>query len=125
MNLLLDTNIVLWLFNADERLSVETKRHIARGDTIVYVSAVTAWEIVIKRALGKLRAPDDFRESLLKYRFTELDITTEHALAVEELVDIHKDPFDRMLVAQARCEKLRLVTADKQIQRYDVALLMA
>ncbi len=89
----------------------------------MFVSAVTAWEIAIKKSLGKLSAPDNYLEGLARYRFTALDITTEHALAVETLPLHHRDPFDRLLIAQAQLEKLTLVTSDPKIWAYDVAVL--
>ena len=93
------------------------------GSTVVFVSAATAWEITIKKALGKLEAPDNYLDALKQYRFTPLAITNEHALAVGDLPHHHRDPFDRLLIAQAQQEKLRLVTADPKIWAYDVSVL--
>lgn len=125
MNLLLDTHVLLWVASGDARLSSAARHVIRDGRRMVYVSAATAWEISIKKALGKLRAPDDYFAALERYRFTPLDIGTDHALAVEHLESHHADPFDRMLVAQAICEGLRLVTADARLKAYDVPLLEA
>lgn len=91
----------------------------------MFVSAVTAWEIAIKRSLGKLRAPENYLDALKRYRFTPLDISTEHALAVEHLPHHHHDPFDRLLIAQATHERLTLVTRDRRFDLYDVRLLKA
>ena len=96
------------------------------GQNIVFVSAATAWEISIKKAIGKLKVPEaDYLEELRLHRFTALDITTEHALAVEILPPHHKDPFDRLLVAQAQVEKLTLITRDPRIKAYAVQVIEA
>lgn len=121
MHLLLDTHVFLWAVDNYPGLSPAAREAIEDGRNIVYVSAATVWEISIKRTLGKLRIPEgDYLEELEAHRFTPLSFTTEHALAVETLPPHHKDPFDRMLVAQARQEKLTLVTRDPQIRAYDV-----
>ena len=123
MNLLLDTHVLIWVFSQDPRLSHTAREVIRDGHNLVFVSAATAWEIAIKKALGKLKAPDNYQEGLRRYRFTPLDITTEHALAVEHLPPHHKDPFDRMLIAQARIERLTLVTHDPNIRAYGIPIL--
>ena len=126
MNLLLDTHVLLWALDNDPSLSQAARKAIIDGDNIVFVSAATAWEIAIKRALGKLNAPTgDYLEELRRHRFTPLDITSEHALAVERLPSHHADPFDRILVAQAQIEKLTLITRDSRIQAYDVRTIIA
>ena len=89
------------------------------------VSAAVAWEITIKRQLGKLEAPDDLEAALEEERFQNLPITVRHALAVADLPAIHADPFDRIQVAQARLEGLTIVTRDGTIPRYDVPCLRA
>jgi PIN domain nuclease of toxin-antitoxin system len=124
MNLLLDTHVFLWAVDDNPNLSTTAREAIVNGNNIVYVSAATAWEISIKRTIGKLRIPEsDYLEELQLHRFTPLSITTEHALAVENLPSIHKDPFDRMLIAQAQLEKLTLVTRDHRIAEYDVRVI--
>jgi PIN domain nuclease of toxin-antitoxin system len=123
MNLLLDTHVLIWVFSQDPRLSQTATEAIRDGHNLVFVSAATAWEIAIKKALGKLKAPDNYQEGLRRYRFTPLDITTEHALAVEQLPPYPKDPFDRMLIAQARIERLTLVTHDPNIRAYGIQIL--
>jgi PIN domain nuclease of toxin-antitoxin system len=125
MNLLLDTHALIWVFSRDARLSQQAAEAIRDGSNLVFVSAATAWEIAIKKALGKLRAPGNYQAGLKRYRFTPLDITTEHALAVEHLPPHHSDPFDRLLVAQAQLEKLTLVTADPRLKAYRIAILDA
>ncbi len=124
MNLLLDTHIVLWAFTDDARLTGAARDAIVDGRNRVFVSAATAWEIAIKRSIGKLRAPGNYAEELERHRFTSLDITTAHALSVEALPAHHRDPFDRMLVAQALFESLTLVTKDTKMRAYDVPLML-
>lgn len=126
MNLLLDTHVFLWAAQNNPKLSTAARETIIAGQNVVFVSAATAWEIAIKRGLGKLNVPaDDYLEELKALRFTPLDITSAHALAVETLPLHHKDPFDRLLVAQAKIEKLTLVTRDAKIAAYDVPTIMA
>jgi len=117
MNLLLDTHAFLWAVDNHPRLSPQARAAIIDGGNIVFVSVATAWEIAIKKSIGKLAIPSgDYLEELRLHRFTPLDITTEHALAVETLPPHHKDPFDRMLIAQAQVEQLTLVTRDPKIK---------
>ncbi len=123
MNLLLDTHALLWVFSQDPRLSPAATEAIRDGSNVVFVSAATAWELAIKKALGKLQVPDNYQEGLRRYRFTLLDITTEHALAVEHLPPHHKDPFDRMLIVQAQIERLTLVTHDPNMKSYGVPII--
>ena len=124
MNLLLDTHAFLWAIDDDPQLSHAARSAIINGNNIVFVSAATAWEISIKKAIGKLTIPQgNYLDELSVHRFTPLDITTEHALAVENLPHYHKDPFDRLLIAQAQIEKLTLVTGDERIKRYAVQLI--
>ena len=124
MNLLLDTHVFLWAVDNNPNLSPAAREAIVDGHNIVYVSAATAWEISIKRVIGKLRIPQsDYLEELRLHRLTPLSITTEHVLAVENLPPHHKDPFDRMLIAQAQEEKLTLVTRDPRMKVYDVRII--
>ena len=124
MNLLLDTHVFLWAVDNNPNLSPAAREAIVDGHNIVYVSAATAWEISIKRSIGKLKIPEsDYLEELRLHRLIPLSITTEHALAVENLPPHHKDPFDRMLIAQAQEEKLALVTRDLRLKAYDVQII--
>lgn len=125
MNLLLDTHTLIWVFDANPTLSAAAREAIGDGANEVYVSAVTAWEIAIKRALKKLELQGDFKLGLELYRFSPLAITTEHALAVETLPQHHADPFDRLLIAQAKLEELTLVTRDTRFAAYGVELIRA
>ena len=124
MSLLLDTHVLLWWL-ADEPLSDDARAAISDGRTAVRVSAASAWEIAIKKALGKLQAPDDLPEQLERHRFQPLPITVQHGLAVADLPLLHGDPFDRMLAAQARLESLTLVTRDERLAAYGVPTLAA
>ena len=125
MNLLLDTHTLLWWLGDDLTLSTEARESIYDPDSLVYVSAVTAWEISIKKSLGKLEAPDNLAEALSANAFQELPIGIHHALLAGKLPNHHSDPFDRMLVAQASIENLTLVTRDTDIAQYQVAILKA
>lgn len=124
MNLLLDTHVFLWAVDDAPQLSPIARAAITDGNNLIFVSAVTAWEIAIKKAIGKLTLPQgNYLDELRVHRFTPLDITTEHALAVERLPHYHNDPFDRLLITQAQLEKLVLVTADSRIKQYAVQVI--
>ncbi len=123
MNLLLDTHILLWWLSDDGQLPPAARQGIADTNNIVYVSAVSLWEIAIKSGIGKLDIPDNFDEVLADQGFRELPIKWEHTHCNRELPWIHRDPFDRMLIAQAQFENLTLVTSDAEIQQYDVPCL--
>ena len=124
MSLLLDTHVVLWWLADDPALAEEIKDRVDH-EPDVHVSAATIWEIAIKQALGKISAPEDLPERVRASGFRELPIDFSHAAAAGRLPLIHRDPFDRMLVAQARCEGLTLVTSDQYCQQYEVAILRA
>ncbi len=123
MDLLLDTHVLLWSLADDERLG-RASTLIRDRRNRVYVSTASAWEIAIKAGLGKLRVPSNVAswlpDQLVLAQFTPLPIALAHALAVESLPRHHADPFDRLLVAQAKQEKLVLVSDDQQLERYDV-----
>jgi len=124
MRLLLDTNALLWWL-ADEGLAAQARDAIADPENLVVVSAVSAWEISIKKALGKLAAPDDLEHQVQVGGFTPLPITIAHGVAAGKLARHHDDPFDRMLIAQALAEGLTVVTRDKRFSDYSVTLLPA
>ncbi len=117
---LLDTHVLLWWLADDASLSSKARALIGDENNLVFVSTASAWEIVIKKALGKLKAPDNLEAALEENNFKELPITIRHALAIGHLPIHHQDPFDRMLVAQAKCESLTLITADEKLLHYDV-----
>lgn len=122
--LLLDTHVALWWFADSPRLTSPARDAICGASTVV-VSAVSVWEIAIKKALGKLDAPDNIIHALHKNSFTSLPIDVRHAVIAGNLPFHHSDPFDRMLVAQAQCEGMTLVSADPWVAKYDVRLLPA
>jgi PIN domain nuclease of toxin-antitoxin system len=124
VSLLLDTHIVLWWLADDAELPDDIKDRLDH-EPDVHVSAATLWEIAIKQALGKITAPADLPERIRGSGFRELPIGFTHAMTAGRLPLIHKDPFDRMLVAQARCENLTLVTRDPYCQQYGVQILRA
>ena len=124
MSLLLDTHVVLWWLTDDPTLSDEIKNRLDH-DPDVYVSSATIWEVAIKQSAGQLTEPADLPERIRDSGFTELPINSEHVIAAGRLPMIHRDPFDRMLVAQARRDNLTLVTRDPQCQKYEVAILSA
>lgn len=124
MTLLLDTHVVLWWRQDSRRLGPGARRAIARA-AVVYVSAASAWEVSIKAAMGRLTLADPFERHVEEAGFDPLPITFAHAAEMARLPGIHTDPFDRMLVAQARVERLVLVTHDETIARYDVETLLA
>ena len=125
MNLLLDTHTLIWTLADNPELAAAAREAIVDGNNIVFVSAVSVWEISIKRALGKLDAPDTLLEEIERHRFTPLEIALAHADRAGKLPPIHLDPFDRMLIAQAQSEQLTLVTRDAEIQKYAVHCLVA
>ena len=121
MKLLLDTQLLLWAAGQPERLSARAKRQLNDPGNELLFSAASLWEITIKTGLGR----DDFRveprvlrRALLDNGYVELPITSEHAVNVDALPPLHKDPFDRLLLAQALVEGITLLTADEQLARY-------
>ena len=126
MRLLLDTHIVLWAAGQPERLSESARTLLTTPDNILFFSAASIWEIVIKRGLGR----DDFkvnprrlREMLIAHGYIELAVAAGHVLAIESLPPIHKDPFDRLLLAQARTEGMLLFTLDPSVSQYKESVL--
>jgi PIN domain nuclease of toxin-antitoxin system len=123
LNLLLDTQVAIWALTDTKRMSERAKALIADEANDIFVSAVSVWEIAIKFALSKRAGAPPFSgavalEAFLAAGFRMLDITPRHAAAVETLLSLHADPFDRMLLAQALHEPLRLLTADAALARY-------
>ena len=125
MNYLLDTHALIWALENNKTLSNEACEVILDGKNMIFVSAVSIWEITIKKSMGKLSVPDNLIKELEDHRFTRLNIEFEHAEYIGCLPDFHKDPFDRLLIAQAKLENLILITRDEAIAKYDVAIIRA
>lgn len=125
MRLLLDTHVLIWALRDPDRLSGPAAEAIRAETSDVFVSMVSPWEIAIKKSLGNLRLPGDLQSQLDAKRFELLPVSLRHTNAVESLPHHHGDPFDRLLVAQALVDGLTIVTADRQIRRYQVGLLPA
>lgn len=124
MRLLLDTHVLLWWLADDRRLKAPERAVIASRDSLVYVSAVSLWEIGIKRSLGRLEVDTEVLEREVEDGgMNELPIRWRHAKVAGGLPKHHEDPFDRMLVAQAQGEGLTMVTYDRAFKPYDVAVL--
>ena len=128
MRLLLDTHIAIWALTARGRLGQTARALIADPENTIYVSAASIWEIAIKFAIGKKAAPPFSGKDAISY-FREagyflLDITAEHAAAVGDLPRIHGDPFDRLIIAQALREPMRLVTQDKMFAGYSDTIIL-
>ena len=123
MTLLLDTHALLWWLADDPRLPEAPRQALGNQEVLVYASAVSAWEITVKRTLGKLDIPGDWVTAVAEEGFRRLEITWEHVLEVGALPDVHRDPFDRLLVAQARVEGMTLVSGDATIAAYGTPVL--
>lgn len=121
MTLLLDTHLLLWAAGDPGRLSSKAQNLLGNPDTELMFSTASIWEVVIKSALGRsdFRVdPRQLRDGLIQNDYSELEIRSEHALAVGSLPPIHKDPFDRILIAQAQVENVTLLTTDDMVARY-------
>lgn len=122
--LLLDTNVLLWTLSASNRISTNAKRAMTRSKTVMSVSVVSIWEIILKHKAGKLiikPALNQLVDQILYHSpWTILQVCPEHLLPLIALPMLHKDPFDRLLIAQARHEGLTIVTSDELIRKYDV-----
>lgn len=123
MKLLIDTHVLLWWFDDPLRMSEAARDRIADPENEVLVSAVSCWEIAIKRGLGKLTAPDDIDDVIAQCGFVELAISISHSLKTETLPLHHRDPFDRMLIAQAVCESATMVSHDRMFEQYGIPLI--
>ena len=127
MKLLLDTHILLWSAGQPDKLSDQARTLLLDTSNSLFFSAASIWEIVIKRGIGR----DDFRvdplrllKQLVINGYEEVAVSSDHALAVEVLPDFHKDPFDRILIAQARTEGMHLMTADCQVSQYGDGIIL-
>ena len=129
MRVLLDTQVWLWMLAAPERLSESARALVVAGENELLLSAASAWEIAIKYALGKLRLPEApgvlVPRLMVRTGITPLPLHHRHALHVASLPPRHRDPFDRLLVAQAQIERLPILTADRNFALYEVETLSA
>jgi PIN domain nuclease of toxin-antitoxin system len=125
LRLLLDTHALIWWLGDNPLLGAQARKLIRDPANEVFVSAATAWEIATKQSLGKLEAPDDLEAVLAENDFSMLLISFAHATAAGRLAPFHNDPFDRMLVAQAQMEHLTLMSNDRRMALYEVALVPA
>jgi len=124
VRILLDTHTFLWWLENSSLLSARARDLIENGDNVVFLSSASGWEISIKAQLGKLKlpaTPETFvTEQLFHHGFQSLSITMSHALHISNLPPLHRDPFDRLLIAQCQLEKIPIITADHLITQYKV-----
>lgn len=124
MKLLLDTQVYLWWLMDDPELSDEAKTEICKNHNVVFVSAATLWEIAIHRKAGKIKIPDSYSD-LESEQFLPLPITQEHAVTAGTISGLDNAPFERMIVAQAQCDGLTLVTHNKKLSKYKINTIQA
>lgn len=125
MRLLLDTQVLIWSLLEPDRLHPTARDAIQDGANELFLSIVTPWEIAIKKSRGRLDPPDDLDAQLAAKHISLLPISLQHTRAVESLPHHHRDPFDRMLVAQAQTDGLTILTSDRKIAEYQVAVMRA
>jgi len=121
VKLLLDTHVLLWAAGRPERLSSKARRWLNDAENTLVFSVASLWEVAIKRSIGRRDFsvdPRQLRRGLLDNGYDELNVTAAHVLALSALPPLHKDPFDRMLVAQSAVEGITLVTSDRAVARY-------
>lgn len=119
---LLDTQIFIWWMK-DEKLQENVKNIISNPANTIYLSTVSVWEMIIKKKIGKLKLPKNWKITIEDGKFEILPINLEHALTVETLFLHHKDPFDRMLIAQAKVENLIMITSDPKMSKYKIRVI--
>ena len=123
---LLDTHTAMWFFDDNAALSSTADRIICNGSNRIYMSIISAWELTIKISLGKLRFPGDvdgFIKTAQSNEITIIPIETTHLSTLKNLPHIHRDPFDRLLIATAISEDMKIITVDDNIMRYDVPII--
>jgi len=127
MRALLDTHVLLWWLTDDERLSGKARRAFTSGRSTLLWSAASSWELAVKISLGKLSLPGPLRSYLPKklreQRITPIAVEHSHAFRVAELPAHHRDPFDRLIIAQAQVEKVPIISADSKLGQYDVKIV--
>lgn len=124
MNILLDTHIVIWWYEDPEKISDDARKLIEDRANILFLSPVVLWEISIKQSLNKLKVPDSLIKKAI-HDLIEIPIMIRHTQVLSKLPLIHSDPFDRILISQAKADDLHLMTRDKQIAKYDLKLIKA
>ncbi len=125
MEFLLDTCALIWSLEDNPCLLTEAREQISDSSNKVFVSAVSVWEIEIKRKKGQLKTPENLLQAIIDTQFSFLSITEHHAVKAASLPEHHKDPFNRLLIAQAMLEKMVIITSDTQFVKYGVAVLFA
>ncbi|MCC8371177.1 MAG: type II toxin-antitoxin system VapC family toxin [Rickettsia endosymbiont of Pseudomimeciton antennatum] len=125
MSYLLDTHTLLWWLEDNPTLTIEARTIISNPNNLIFVSPVNTWEITIKKALGKIEAPNNLEQVILESGFDPLPINIKHTIFVEKLENHHDDPFDRLLIAQAIIEELTIITRDNKIVQYQVPIIIA
>ncbi len=124
---MLDTHVFLWMISALEKLSQTAKDIIQNPDNTLFISAISGWEIVIKHKLGKLELPDNAGKYLLEQMrmngIKDIPVLMEHSLKVLDLPDIHKDPFDRMIISQSSVEQIPVISGDQSIAQYNINVI--
>ncbi len=121
---LLDTHVLIWWLSEPKRISTPARDAIRNPDSNLFVSAAAIWEMAIKRALGRLEYPDNLADVLEDERVAVLSIDIRHALSVAHLPALHRDPFDRMQIVQAKLESLTIITCDDKFKQYGVSTLV-
>ncbi len=120
---LLDTHIFIWWMEKNKKLSRDIKSILENPESQIFLSIVSIWEMIIKKSAGKLRLPHNWKTTLKDSRFDILKVNLEHVYLLENLPLLHKDPFDRLLIAQAQAENCVLITDDAKIKKYKVQTL--
>lgn len=124
MKLLLDTNVLLWLLKDDNRLGPTARKTISNSQEII-VSEISLWEISIKISIGRLQSVPELLDTIRGLGFRRLSLSDEHLQCYEKLPLLHRDPFDRMLVAQASIEDIALITSDSFLEKYGITVIEA
>lgn len=122
LKLLLDTHVLLWAFSDPKKLSSKAQREIESPENIIFVSLASLWEIQIKESINKIKLPKDFFQKIEPTGFEILPISLAHIQNLKKLPLHHRDPFDRMIISQALCEDIVLMTQDKEIAQYQVRI---
>jgi PIN domain nuclease of toxin-antitoxin system len=125
LRLLLDTNALIWVLAEPHRLAARATQALEDAESDVFVSIVSPWEMAIAKARGRMDPPDDLETQIEQRRFTLLPIHLRHTEAIAFMPNHHRDPFDRMLIAQAQVDGLTIVTSDRKLREYPVSLLPA